>query len=211
MLSSLLVLLFLCDRIQTTTGFHIATWLKVRNGIVSWQQSCSHRIEITTYSMSSIHAQSTQFIVSRTGPVTPEEIANENLIRIVNLHATDLQCNELCWKCLGYVYDNVSHTYSSEHVFPKWKDTFPSPPDIIGMKRSYDVIIDKPVRDASMALMRSIPRDFKGGVRALEKEGFTGYKLSELTPNKTRRAQVHCDSAVTEINCGLCCFHVNLQ
>ena len=63
---------------------------------------------------------------------------------------------------------------------------------LLGVSRKYDVIeIDKPVRDASMNLMRSIPRDFKGGVRNLEPLGlFKGYKLNELTPNKTRRAQL---------------------
>ena len=33
-------------------------------------------------------------------------------------------------------------------------------------------------------------RDYKGGVRNLKSAGFRGYKLSELTPNKTRRAQL---------------------
>ena len=41
-----------------------------------------------------------------------------------------------------------------------------------------------------MNLMRSVPRDFKGGVRELVNFGWTMYKLNELTPNKTRRAQV---------------------
>jgi hypothetical protein len=50
--------------------------------------------------------------------------------------------------------------------------------------------VDKDVRQASMDLMRSIPRDFKGGVRNLEYIGFKGFKLSELTPTKTRRAQL---------------------
>lgn len=40
-----------------------------------------------------------------------------------------------------------------------------------------------------MNLMRSIPRDYKGGVRSLEEEGFKGFNIRELTPNKTRRAQ----------------------
>lgn len=36
-----------------------------------------------------------------------------------------------------------------------------------------------------------IPRDFKGGLRSLTTTvGFKGFKLSELTPNITRRAQV---------------------
>ncbi len=42
-----------------------------------------------------------------------------------------------------------------------------------------------------MNLMRSVPRDFKGGVRELVNFGWAMYKLNELTPNKTRRAQVN--------------------
>eukprot|EP01035_Chromulina_nebulosa_P018345 gene18345-24037_t len=41
-----------------------------------------------------------------------------------------------------------------------------------------------------MDLMRSIPRDFKGGIRNLINVGFKGFLLKELTPNKTRRAQL---------------------
>lgn len=130
------------------------------------------------------------FIVNIESDVTEEEISNLNLIKIVNLEATDLQCNQLCWKCLGYLYDPSTGDYDNSNVFPKWREKYPNPPDVIGMKRIYSPDVDKPVRDASIALMRSIPRDFKGGVRSLEKDGFRGFKLKELTPNKTRRAQV---------------------
>ena len=79
----------------------------------------------------------------------------------------------------------------SPKVFPKFAANYPTPPDLIGVTRNYaDPAVDKPVRDASMNLMRSVPKDFKGGVRSLESEGFRGYKLNELTPNKTRRAQL---------------------
>lgn len=125
------------------------------------------------------------------GPVTAEEINDENLIKIVNLQCTDMECNNLAWKCLGYRYDSSNKKFAlSSDVFPKWAAKYPEAPDLIGIKRIYLPEVDKPVRDASMNLMRSIPRDFKGGVRELEKVGFRGFKLSELTPNKTRRAQL---------------------
>lgn len=130
------------------------------------------------------------FIVDPTTEPTLEELSNQNLIRIVNLETSDQQCNSLAWKCLGYRYNPIKKEYSNEKVFPKWQAKYPLPPDLIGVQRSYDAELDRPVRDASMALVRSIPRDFKGGVRNLEAAGFRGYKLSELTPNKTRRAQV---------------------
>ena len=75
-------------------------------------------------------------------------------------------------------------------MFPKWAAKYPSPPDLIGVTRNFSPEVDKEVRQASMDLMRSIPRDFKGGIRNLQYLGFNGFKLSELTPTKTRRAQL---------------------
>ena len=131
------------------------------------------------------------FILKIRGPLTAEELSNANLVKIVNLECSDLECDYLAWKCLGYKYDETTEQFIlSNDVFPKWAAKYPTAPDLIGLKRDYSPEVDKPVRDASMNLMRSIPRDYKGGVRALETEGFRGYKLKELTPNKTRRAQM---------------------
>ena len=125
------------------------------------------------------------------GPLTVDELCNANLVKIVNLECTDLECDQLAWKCLGYKFEETSNKFVlSPEVFPKWAAKYPEAPDLIGIARNYSPEVDKPVRDASMNLMRSIPRDYKGGVRALESEGFRGYKLKELTPNKTRRAQM---------------------
>eukprot|EP01040_Poterioochromonas_malhamensis_P003881 gene3881-4148_t len=134
--------------------------------------------------------QLSSFLVDLNQPVLSAELSNSNLVKIVNLEATDQQCNQLCWKCLGYRFNPQTGTYDNSDVFPNWKARFPHPPDLIGVKRIYDPAVDKPVRDASVALMRSIHPDFKGGVRSLVSEGFRLYKISELTPNKTRRAQM---------------------
>ena len=131
------------------------------------------------------------FIVNRYAELTDEEISDENLLKIVTLEATDNQANELVWKCLGYKFSTITESYSADDVFPKWKAKYPQPPDLIGVKRIYDPDVDKPFRNASMELMRSIPRDYKGGVRNLVYLGFQGFLLKELTPNKTRRAQVY--------------------
>jgi len=136
---------------------------------------------------------SSTFIVDVSSPLSSEELSDDNLVRIVNLEATDNQCNQLCWKCLGYDFVEVregNSYYDNSRVFPKWKSKYPNPPDLIGITRNYaDPLVDKPVRDANMNLMRSIPRDYKGGIRNLGSK-FKGYKLNELTPNKTRRAQL---------------------
>lgn len=127
--------------------------------------------------------------IKKEGALTAADLSDVNLLRIVTEQASDDDTNALLWKCLGYFYDEGSDTWSAEKVFPKWSAKFPTPPDMIGITRRYDPETDKHVRNASMDLMRSIPRDFKGGVKRLSDVGWKGYKLSELTPNKTRRAQ----------------------
>ena len=125
------------------------------------------------------------------GEPSLDELADENIVKIVNLEATDTECNYIAWKCLGYRYNDDKGIFEgSDKVFPKWLAKYPNPPDVIGIKRDYRPEIDKDVRNASMDLMRSIPRDYKGGVRQLQSVGWKGYKLAELTPNKTRRAQL---------------------
>lgn len=131
------------------------------------------------------------FEVLLPGPPLFSELRDENIVKIVSLEATDQECNYLCWKCLGYRYNEKEEKFeSSSEIFPKWLLKYPTPPDVIGLTRKYDPETDRSVRNASMDLMRSIPRDFKGGVRSLQSVGFKGFKLSELTPNKTRRAQL---------------------
>ena len=93
--------------------------------------------------------------------VLAQEITDINLLRIVSSikQCTDQECNDLAWKCLGYVYKVDSNSYDTQNVFPKWRAKYEIPPDLIGTTRNYaDAAIDRPVRDASMSLMRSIPR-----------------------------------------------------
>ena len=55
---------------------------------------------------------------------------------------------------------------------------------------SYSPEIDKPSLTANQDLVRSIPIDNKQSLKEhLKPLGFKGYQYSELTPNKTRRAQ----------------------
>mmetsp|Transcript_4304 Transcript_4304/g.12362 ORF Transcript_4304/g.12362 Transcript_4304/m.12362 type:complete len:309 (+) Transcript_4304:163-1089(+) len=131
-----------------------------------------------------------EFVVSRSGGPTAEELTSENLIRIVNRRSnvTDLEVNTLVWKCLGYRFEEGEWTASE--VFPKWKERFPDPPDVIGMQRFYAKEVDRPSLKGNQALHTSIPMEFKQSIkRLLRPYGFTGYMLSELTPNLTRRAQ----------------------
>lgn len=143
------------------------------------------------------------FVVSRWGGPTAEELTSENLVRIVarRSNVTDLQVNTLAWKCLGYRFvtdDDDSNSnasngrWTAQSVFPKWKERYPTPPDLIGMQRVYTKEIDGELIKNNQRLSVSVPLANKQSLKTLLKEpyGFSGYKMSELTPNLTRRAQV---------------------
>lgn len=48
--------------------------------------------------------EKSSFLVNIAVPLSKDELANSNIIKIVTLEATDEECNQLCWKCLGYEY-----------------------------------------------------------------------------------------------------------
>lgn len=128
------------------------------------------------------------FLVSEVGEPVKEELTNENLVKIVREECTDDEVNALVWKCLGYRKTETS--YENRDVFPKWRDKYPTPPDLVGVSRIYEKQVDEPVLRANQALVASIPMQYKAGIKEhLSKVGFTGFLMEGLTPNKTRRAQ----------------------
>lgn len=128
------------------------------------------------------------FIVAREGEPRAEELTNENILKIVLNECTDLEVNTLVWKGLGYRF--VNGLWNNDKVFPKWREKYPAPPDLIGMQRIYSKQIDEPSMRANQQLVRSIPLQHKQQLRQhLKPMGFMGFKIAELTPNKTRRAQ----------------------
>lgn len=128
------------------------------------------------------------FVVFREGDVRQEELTNENMLKIVEDECSDLEVNTLVWRALGYKFQNG--TWDNTQVFPKWREKFPSPPDLIGMQRIFSKAIDEPCMRANQQLVRSIPQEHKQQLRKhLRPMGFMGFKIAELTPNKTRRAQ----------------------
>ena len=51
--------------------------------------------------------------------------------------------------------------------------------------------MDAPVKKANTSLVRSVPKMYKQSLKELlAPYGFRGFKIAELTPNRTRRAQV---------------------
>lgn len=120
-----------------------------------------------------------EFLISRTGGPTDEELTDENLYKIIERKANDLEVNTLVWKCLGYRFDVDKEEWTSLEVFPKWKDRFPDPPDVIGMKRVYSKDVDGPSLRNNQALVKSIPVDNKKSYlkEYMKPFGFTGYKV----------------------------------
>ena len=119
------------------------------------------------------------FILSRTGPPTPEELSNEQMLKIVKIECNDLEVNTLVWKCMGYRFNEDTESWDSEEVFPNWREKYPTPPDLIGMQRVYEREVDQISLRSNQALVRSIPADNK---QSLKKEliplGWTGYQVS---------------------------------
>jgi len=124
-----------------------------------------------------------KFLLSRSGPPTLEELSNEQILLIVRDGiATDLEVNTLVWKCLGYRFDDINEQWEATEVFPLWKERFPNPPDLIGMRREYSKEIDTPSLRSNQALVKSIPMEFKQSLKThLRPLGWTGYQIRELT------------------------------
>ena len=132
------------------------------------------------------------FVVSREGEPTKDELTNENLYQIVVRcsNVTDLEVNTLVWKCLGYRFNKNDEIWTPTKVFPKWKERYPTPPDLIGMQHIYTKEVDRDNLKNNQRLTVSVPMENKQSLKTfLRPIGFTGYKISELTPNLTRRAQ----------------------
>jgi hypothetical protein len=61
--------------------------------------------------------------------------------------------NECCWQT-GYE-KQADGTYSNEKVFPKWREKYPQPPDVIGVQRNYTYAIDRPSQKANQVRGRN--------------------------------------------------------
>ena len=120
-----------------------------------------------------------KFILSRSGGPTAEELKNEQMLKIVKIECSDLEVNTLVWKCMGYRFNEQTEEWDNDEVFPKWREKYPTPPDLIGMKRVYERDVDQISLRSNQALVRSIPADNK---QSLKKQliplGWTGYQVS---------------------------------
>ncbi|MDX2272284.1 MAG: DUF1823 family protein [Cyanobacteriota bacterium] len=100
-------------------------------------------------------------------PLTVETIAF-----ILDGSLDDATVNALVLLSLGYRYDPLSQSWDPSAADPAWRDG--GIPDVIAH------------RPDSVKLTRAIPAEHKQLLK--EKLYFPGYTISELTPQKTRRA-----------------------
>ncbi len=102
-------------------------------------------------------------------------INKDLLLLILDDKVSDSFVCELIWERLFYVKKSSMKIWSSSEKTPEyWSDKFTEAPEIIAE------------RSASVHLTRSIPKDFKQGLK--KNLNFKGYKINELYPRRTRRA-----------------------
>lgn len=75
----------------------------------------------------------------------PDDLADEEMLKIVLSQTKDQDVNELVWKYLGYRRHQETGEWDSSAVFPNWRQKYPTPPDLIGVTRTYSKEVDEPV------------------------------------------------------------------
>ena len=105
----------------------------------------------------------------------------------------DVEVNELVWKYLGYRrgddggWSVEGGGWNGDGVFPNWAKNHPvaaragydvpTPPDLVGVTRTYAREVDEPILRAVQALQRSVPRDHKDRLRpTLRPLGWWGWQ-----------------------------------
>ena len=104
-------------------------------------------------------------------------ISRALLIAVLEDRLSDRFTCTLVWHRLGYLATNPGFPWKAGPDTPsEWAQAFPLAPEVIAW------------RSASVQLTRSIARPYKQLLK--QQLHFTGYKISELYPRKTRRATV---------------------
>lgn len=120
----------------------------------------------------------------------PPPLSVRELLEIVKGESKDERVNEILRALLGWQNDPDTGAWDNSLVPDEWAADYPAePPDFIGNADDYSPVTDRPVKKAVQKLTRSIPSEHKQISReVLAPMGFTGWKVNELTPNRTRRA-----------------------
>ena len=102
-------------------------------------------------------------------------ICKKLLFLILEDKVSDVFVCELVWERLFYTRETTLNNWVSSALTPNyWSEKFEKAPQIISE------------RTASVHLTRSIPKDYKKGLKNFI--NFKGYKVNELYPRRTRRA-----------------------
>ena len=102
-------------------------------------------------------------------------VSKKLLFSILEDQVSDVFVCELIWERLFYIKERSSEDWIfSEYTPTYWSEKFNKAPQIITE------------RGASVHLTRSIPKDYKQGLKKIL--NFEGYKINELYPRRTRRA-----------------------
>jgi len=102
-------------------------------------------------------------------------ICKDLLFLILEDRVSDLFVCELVWERLFYTREKTLNNWVFSALTPSyWSEKFEKAPQIISE------------RPASIHLTRSIPKDYKQGLKNFL--NFKGYKINELYPRRTRRA-----------------------
>ena len=102
-------------------------------------------------------------------------LSKKLLFSIINDQVSDVFVCELIWERLFYVKKTSYKDWiSSEYTPTYWSEKYNYAPQIVSE------------RGASIHLTRSIPKDYKQGLK--KDLNFKGYKINELYPRRTRRA-----------------------
>lgn len=119
----------------------------------------------------------------------PPHITSDNLLDIIKGDTPDEWVNEIVLTMLGWrMMDDGK--WDNSRIRPAMKELYPDePPNFIGTNGDYTPETDRPVKIANQRLTRSIPVEHKQILKAVMKPlGFSGWKVQDLTPNRTRRA-----------------------
>ena len=102
-------------------------------------------------------------------------ICKELLFLVLEDRVSDVFVCELVWERLFYTKESTLNIWVSSGFTPSyWSEKYEKAPQIISE------------RPASIHLTRSIPKEYKQGLKNLL--NFKGYTINELYPRRTRRA-----------------------
>lgn len=123
---------------------------------------------------------------------SPPLMTIPDLLALIKQDTPDAWVNEIVRTFLGWRYEQETDSWDSSRVPEMWTQAYPdNPPDFIGKIDDYSPAIDRPIKLAVQRLARSVPPSYKSTLKPILKpHGFKGWKIEDLTPNRTRRATV---------------------